>query len=147
MYLVPLTRPSRGLERAFDRLFDDGLFDRFFAPVARAAGGLRAPALDVAESDKAYTVKLDMPGVAKEDLKVTVDGRRVTVQTESNKTEEKKNGDRVVYSERSVSSYARSFTLPTEVDQREASAKFENGVLTLALPKRTAAASARIAVN
>ena len=147
MFLVPTSRSANELSRTFDRLFDEGLFDRFFAPVARTDNGLRIPALDLTESEMSYTVKLDMPGVAKEDLKVTVDGRRVMVQAESSKKEDKKEGERVVYSERSMSSYSRSFMLPSEVDQREATAKFENGVLTLTLPKRGPSSGAKIAIS
>ena len=88
-----------------------------------------------------------MPGVAKEDVKVSIDGRRVSIEAQLRKDEEKKEGDRVVYRERSLSSYARSFSVASEVDQAESSAKLENGVLTLTLAKRGAPASTRIAVN
>lgn len=107
----------------------------------------RSPALDVAESDLAYRVTLDVPGVKKEDVKVTIDGKRVSVQAESAAAAEQNDGDRIVYRERSVSSYARSFTLPVEVDQASASAKLENGVLALDLPKRGATAAAQLTVN
>jgi len=92
-------------------------------------------------------VKLEMPGVAKEDVKVAIEGRQITVQAQSERTEERKEGDRIVYRERSASSYARSFTLPVEVDQAESGAKLENGVLTLTLPKRGARSAAQITVN
>jgi HSP20 family protein len=144
MFLVPMTRNASELARSFDRLFDDN-FDRFFAPSAQ--GAQRSPALDVAESDRAYTVKLDLPGVAKEDVKVAIDGRRVTVEAQTRKEEEKKEGDRIVYRERSLASYARSFTVAVDVDQAESGAKLENGVLTLTLAKRGAPASAQITVN
>ena len=144
MFLVPMTRNASELARSFDRLFDDG-FDRFFAP--SAAGAQRSPALDVAESDRAYTVKLDLPGVVKEDVKVSIDGRRVSVEAQARKDEEKKEGDRIVYRERSLASYARSFTVAAEIDQAESGAKLENGVLTLTLAKRGAPASAQITVN
>ena len=147
MFLVPLSKQASDLSRSFDRLFDDDLFGRFFAPAARPEGGARSPALDVAESDQAYTVKLDLPGVGKDDVKVTVDGRRVTVEASVSKHEEKKEGDRVVYSERSVSSYARSFTLPQDVQDAETTAKLDNGVLTLTLPKRGSPSVKRIAVG
>jgi HSP20 family protein len=123
-------------------------FTMFLVPLARLPRDhSRSPALDVAESDLAYRVKLDVPGVKKEDVKVTIDGRRVSVQAESATQTETKDGDRIVYRERSVSSYARSFTLPVEVDQASASAKLEDGVLALDLPKRGAAAAARVTVN
>ena len=146
MFLVPMTRSATDLARNFDRLFDDG-FQRFFAPSAQGNSAARSPALDVSESERAYTVKLDMPGVAKEDVKVSIDGRRVSIDAQLRKDEEKKEGDRVVYRERSLSSYARSFSVASEVDQAESSAKLENGVLTLTLAKRGAPASTRIAVN
>jgi HSP20 family protein len=147
MFLVPLTRESREMARSFDRLFDDAFGGFFGTPASPRAEAARSPALDVAESDRGYTVKLEMPGVKKEDVKVTVDGRRVTVQAQSQSEEEKKEGDRIVYRERSMASYARSFTLPVEVDQGGASAKLENGVLALELPKRGAAASAQLTVS
>ncbi len=143
MYLVPLTHESRQLSR----LFDDTL-DRVFGTAPAAEGRrVRSPALDVAESDAGYTVKLEVPGVTKEDVKISVEGRQVNVQAQSQQSEEKKDGDRIVYQERSVSSYSRSFTLPQEVEQGDAAAKLENGVLTLTLPKRSARSAARITVN
>ena len=148
MFLVPLNRESRELARNFDRLFDDAFGGIFASTTAsRAEAPARSPALDVAESDGAYTVKLEMPGVKKEDVKVTVEGKRVSVMAQSETANEKKEGERIVYRERSVSSYSRSFALPAEVDQAGAGAKLEHGVLTLELPKRGGAAAAQIAIN
>ena len=146
MFLVPVTRSASDLARSFDRLFDDG-FERFFAPAAQTGTGARIPALDVSESERAYTVRLDLPGVAKEDVKVAIEGRRVSIEAQTRKDEEKKEGDRVVYRERSLSSYARSFTVAADIDQAESGAKLENGVLTLTLAKRGAPASAQITVS
>ena len=147
MFLVPMTRNASELARSFDRLFDDS-FERFFAPSTQGGqANLRSPALDVAESDNAYTVKLDMPGVTKEDVKVSIDGRRISVEAQSSKEEEKKEGDRIVYRERSMASFARSFTVAAEVDQAGSAAKLENGVLTLTLAKRGTPAAARITVG
>ena len=97
------------LARSFDRLFDDS-FDRFFAPATAGRASRAARRWTWRESERAYTVKLDLPGVAKEDVKISIDGRRVSVEAQTRKEEEKKEGDRVVYRERSMSSYARSFT-------------------------------------
>jgi HSP20 family protein len=146
MFLVPMTRNASELARSFDRLFDDS-FERFFAPAAQGGSELaRSPALDVAESERAYTVKLDLPGVAKEDVKISIDGARISVEAQTRKEEEKKDGDRIVYRERSMSSYARSFTVAAAVDEAESSAKLENGVLTLILSKRSAPAAKRLTV-
>jgi HSP20 family protein len=140
MFIVPVSRDSHVFSQAA----------RFFASSESAP---RSPALDLAESNLAYTVKLEVPGVAKEDVKVTVEGRRVTVQAkheikaESSESKSEEKSDRIVYRERSATSYSRSFTLPVEVDQAESQAKLENGVLTLTLPKRNARAAARVTVN
>ena len=99
------------------------------------------------EAERQYTVKLDMPGVAKEDVKVSIDGRQVTVQAESQRLDEKKEGDRVVYRERAMSSYARTFTLPQEIDPVESGAKLEHGVLTLTLPKRASRTAAQVRIS
>ncbi len=148
MFLVPMTRESRDLARSFDRLFDETFGSAAFGvPATRGEATTRSPALDVAESDRTYTVKLEVPGVKKEDVKVTVDGRRVSIQAQSVTSQEKKEADRLIHCERSVSSYARSFTLPVEVDQAGANARLEHGVLTLELPKRGATAAAQIAIN
>ena len=147
MFLVPMTRNASELSRGFDRLFDDS-FERFFSPTAQGGNdAARSPALDVAESERAYTVKLDMPGVAKEDVKVSIDGRRISVEAQTRKDEEKKEGERIVYRERWMSSFSRSFTVAAEVDQAESTAKLENGVLTLTLNKRNAPAAKRLTVG
>lgn len=148
MFLVPVSRTSSDLGRSLDRLFDDSFFDRVFgvAPQSDATGS-RSPALDVIESERAYTVRVDMPGVAKEDVKIAIDGRRVNVEARSQRSDEKKDGERVVYRERSVSSYARSFTVPQDIDQTESLAKLDNGVLTLTLTKRRATTASHLTVN
>lgn len=146
MFLVPMTRNSE-LARSFDRLFDES-FERFFAPSQAAQGStMRSPALDVAESDTAYTVSVELPGVTKDDVKVSIDGRRVSIEAQTRKEEEKKEGDRVVYRERSMASYARSFTVAADIDQSASAAKLENGVLTLTLNKRAAPAARKLTVG
>jgi HSP20 family protein len=147
MFLVPVSRYANQDARQLSRLFDDTV-ERFFGPVAASEGvASRSPALDVAETERAYTVKLDVPGVTKDDVKVSVEGRQVTVQANTQRVDEKKESERLVYRERAATSYARTFTLPVEVDQAEAGAKLEHGVLTLTLPKRGARTAAQIAVN
>ena len=140
MFIVPVSRDNRVFSQAA----------RLFAASENAA---RSPALDVAESNLAYTVKLEVPGVAKEDVKVTVEGRRVSVEARHEVNEEaspeksQDSGDRIVYRERFATSYSRSFTLPVEVEQAESQARLENGVLTLTLPKRNARVPVQVAVN
>ena len=103
-----------------------------------AADTTRTPALDISEDDKAYNVTVDMPGVAKEAVKVRVEGRRVHIETATAEAAAPTDGSRVLYRERRAASYARSFSLPLEIDQTQSQARFENGVLTLTLVKRVA---------
>jgi len=146
MFLVPVTRSASDLVRNFDRLFDES-FDRFFTGVPASASVARSPALDVAESEQAYTVTLDLPGVAKDNVKVSIEGRRVSIEAKSGKTDERKDADRLLVRERAESSYARSFVLPVELDQERSNAKLEHGVLTLELAKRRNASVKQITVN
>ncbi|MFG6413455.1 Hsp20/alpha crystallin family protein [Roseateles sp. DC23W] len=111
--------------------------------VARAlrqfdAEAVRTPALDISEDDRAYSVTVDMPGVAKEAVKVRVEGRRVHIETATAEAAAPTDGSRVLYRERRAASYARSFSLPVEIDQSQSQARFDNGVLTLSLVKRVA---------
>ncbi len=143
MFIVPVTRDSRQLSR----LFDDTL-ERFFGAAAGPdTTAARSPALDVAETERGYTVTLEVPGVAKEDVKVSIEGRQVSIQASAEQREERRDGERVVYRERAAVRYARSFTLPVEVDAAEAGAKLDQGVLTLTLPKRNARAASQITIN
>jgi HSP20 family protein len=144
MFLVPVNRNLSELSRSLDRFFDDN----FFAD--NRDGGtaaLRSPALDVIESETAYTVKLDMPGVAKDAVKVNIDGRRISVDAEQRKDDEKKDGERVIYRERTVSRFSRTFSLPQEISQSDSSASLEHGVLTLKLAKRGATSGSQLTVN
>jgi HSP20 family protein len=150
-----LSRPSPiapQLSRAVDRLFDES-FDRYFGGTAR--GAARTPALDVSESDTAYTVVFDVPGVTREQLKVSVEGRRVSIETadiaaaEATDTANNTKADapRALYRERSAARYARTVSLPAEVDQAASQAKFENGVLTLTLAKKVPAGALQLTIN
>ncbi len=137
----------------FGSLVDD-VFSDFFQRATGVAPARNAdvPAvararMDVVDKGNAFEVKVDLPGVAKDDINVTVEGAHVALQAETRKQSETKDGERVLHSERSITSYARSFELPCEVTEDGADAGFENGVLTLTLPKRVAATSKRLSIR
>lgn len=111
------------------------------------ADAASTPALDVSEDDKAYHVSVDMPGVAKEAVKVRVEGRRVHIETATAEAATPTDGSRVLYRERRAASYARSFALPAELDPAQSTARFENGVLTLTLVKRVAEDGGQLTIN
>jgi HSP20 family protein len=153
MFIVPVTRSlsranghARDLGVVFDRLFDE-TFDRVFGGArAESAPQARTPALDVVETETQYTVTVDLPGVAKEDVKVAIDGQRVSIEAQA-AAAEKKDGERVVYSERPAVRYARSFALPVEIDQAASQARLEHGVLSLVLAKKLKPAAAQLTIN
>ena len=102
--------------------------------------------LDVTEADREYRVKAEIPGVKKEDISVQVDGNTVTISAEVKKEREEKN-ERSLRQERYYGSLSRSFTLATAVDEREASAKYTDGVLELRLPKKGGGAARRLTIG
>lgn len=138
------------MEDQFGRMVES-MFQDFFAPLAQsgrwADEGLAMPRLDVSEHDKAFEVQAELPGVKKEDLKVSIDGQRVTIEGECQQANEQREGEQVVYSERSTRRYQRSFTLPSEVDEAGAQARLENGILMLTLPKKQGGAAKRLTIQ
>jgi HSP20 family protein len=103
--------------------------------------------LDVEEAGNAYVVKADLPGVKKEDIKIAVEGNRVSISAECKREKEEKGDGNIVRSERYFGHQQRSFTLPQEVDDAKAEASYSDGVLSLTLPKKAGAASKQIQVQ
>jgi HSP20 family protein len=103
--------------------------------------------VDITEDDKAYNVRAEIPGVKKEDVKVQVEGNRVTISCETRHEKEEKEGERVICRELQQGSIYRSFTLTSEVDETKAEAKYENGMLELTLPKKEGTSARRIEVK
>jgi len=103
--------------------------------------------IDLTESDKTYTIHAEIPGANKEDIKVQVDGNRVSISTETKKEKEEKKGERIICRECYQGSSYRSFTLDSDVDEAKAEAKYENGVLELILPKKNGKTSKQIKIK
>jgi HSP20 family protein len=134
------------LGRMVERMFRD-----FLAPLAQGSpwqgDGPGLPRLDVVETDSAFDIQADMPGIKKEDLQVSVDGQRVTIEGVCRQANEQRQGEQVVYAERATRGYQRSFTLPAEVDDTGATARLEDGVLMLTLPKRQGGTARRLTIQ
>jgi len=103
--------------------------------------------MDVSEDDKAYRVKAEIPGVKKEDVKVSIDGNNVSISAEMKKEQEEKKGEKIIRSERYCGSQFRGFTLQHEIDQGKAEAKYQDGILELMLPKKEATSAKQIAIK
>lgn len=106
----------------------------------------RAIRLDVSETEQAYTVKADMPGFKKEDIKVSIDGNRVSINATMQQEKEENTGG-TLSSERARGSQYRSFSLPQDVDDTKTEAKYQDGVLHLTLPKKADTAHKQITVQ
>ena len=134
----------------FGELVDD-LFKGFLVrPVSYEGRGettLPRMKVDVAEKNGGYVVTAELPGVRKEDINVSIDGAQVTLEAEVKREKEVAKDERVLHSERVFGKVARSFTLPLEVDESKAQAKFDNGVLELTLPKKAAAQRKQITIQ
>lgn len=94
--------------------------------------------LDVSEDGNSYSVRADIPGAKKEDIRVSVDGNQVTISAEVKSSKEDTKDKNLIYSERNEGKVYRSFTLDSSVDESKALAKYADGVLELTLPKKTA---------
>jgi len=124
----------------------DNLFRGFFRPV-KLEGDMPQIRMDVKEDETGYAVHADIPGVNKEDIHITIDGNTVSISAETKKLTEQKDGEKVLRRERYVGRVGRSFALEHEVDEASASARYQDGVLELVLPKKAAAAAKRLAVQ
>lgn len=119
------------VQQELNRLFDDLMSRRF---EGTAEGTMWLPAVDISETPDAVRVQLEIPGVKKEDVKVTVTNNVLTVRGEKKMEKEVKeeNYHRI---ERAYGSFVRSLELPTAVAADKVKATYENGVLTVVLPK------------
>jgi len=142
--MVNITRFSP-LEDAFENLFRG-------VPVWLTDPQTRAPAptqfrMDVTENDKEYQVLAELPGVNKDEISITINGNQVSVSAEVKHEKDVKSGGTVLRSERYYGKIQRAFALGQEVDEATAQAKYNDGVLELTLPKKTATAGKKLAVH
>ncbi len=124
--LIPYSRRDRGLISDFNRLLGNSFLQDF--------QGVRGFQVDIQDKGDHFLLEADLPGAKKEDIKINLDGKFLTISAEQNveKTEERKN---YVYKERSYGSCSRSFDI-TGIDTEGIKGKFKDGVLSLTLPKQ-----------
>jgi HSP20 family protein len=129
----------------FERLDDvfPEMFRRLVRPTMFNVESPNEIRVDVSENDKGYEVRAELPGVSKEDIRVTIDRNFVSISAEIKQEKEEQFGSNVRSLVREIyrGSTTRSFTLAHEVDDKAAIAKVENGILKLSLPKRSEGAS------
>ena len=123
-------REMMTLREAMDRLFDDA----FTRPINLRDGGWSAPAVDMYQTDDEVVVKVALPGFKADEVQINVTGDVLTLRGELKRDEEQKDKAWHIREHR-WSSFERSIALPTEVTADKAAADFENGILTITLPK------------
>lgn len=153
MFEHALTRTSRPFVRSrqpfqglVDRMFDNFWNDSDFVTDGEAGRRTWVPAVDIFESDDAFVATADLPGLKKDDIDVSIEDSVLTVSGER-KFEDASESGTFRRVERAYGSFRRSFTLPRGVDASKVGAKFEDGVLTLNLPKSDLAKSRKITVG
>jgi HSP20 family protein len=128
----------------FDELFRD------FLAVPSLRGREAAPLIraDVVEHDRDYVIKAEIPGVQKDDIKVSIDGSRVSISAEIRQEGMTGDGaDNLLRSERFYGQQYRSFTLPQEVDETAAQARYADGILELSLPKKAGSGGRQLSIQ
>ncbi|MCS7175408.1 Hsp20/alpha crystallin family protein [Pseudothermotoga sp.] len=125
-------KPFRELQREIDRLFED-----FFTPTIRKRFDVYTftPDIDVYETDKEIVIEAEVPGMERKDITVKVEDNVLKISGEKKLEREKKDRNYRVY-ERSYGKFERCLALPDYVDAEKIKAKYENGVLTITIPKR-----------
>jgi len=138
--LTPYGRdPFSSFRYEIDRLFDDffapvGAEGRNFATPAQPSAGLVRPSIDVEETDQAYRVSAELPGLTEKDVELNLRDNALTISGEKrSERDEEKDGRR--YAERSYGRFERTIRFPAEVDADRVDALFRHGVLTVTLPK------------
>jgi len=138
--------------RLFQPVMNDSLesmFKRFMAPMRlELENGSLEMRVDINEANGAYKVRADLPGVKKEDINVRIDGNIVQIDAEVKQEKETKDkAGKVLRSERYQGAISRTFSLPQDVDDAKATAKYDDGVLTLELPKKPGKSTKRLAIQ
>lgn len=130
---------NKGLTKATGRM--PFVFDDFFNPWNEWFDGgllprsINMPAVNITENKDDYLVSMAVPGMKKEDFKIDVNGNMLTISSEKEESSEEK-GKKFTRKEFNYSSFSRSFTLPEEINKEKIEARYKDGVLTIALPRR-----------
>lgn len=130
---MSLVKFSRNYPSVFDRFFDDDLFD--WANKNFSATNTTLPSVNIKESEKEFTVDVAAPGLTKDDFKIELNRGMLTVSSEK-KTENETDDKQFTRREFSYQSFNRSFTLPDIADGEKIAAKYDNGILTITIPKK-----------
>ena len=138
-------RSNRDFSNEIDRFFGDfwqSDFPAFFSNREMTW----TPRMDVKESEDAYILHADLPGLKQNDVKITLNDHVLTISGERKHEEEKKN-EKYHYVERAYGSFQRSFTLPSSINGDKIKAEYKDGVLNITLPKTEESKPKEIAIS
>ena len=137
--------PFRGL---FPRNMFEDLFEQYFSNGDSQLSEVLKASMDVAETETAFEVKMDLPGVSAENVDIQIDNNTLTVRghrsDETEDTDEERHFHRV---ERYSGSFSRSVLLPNSINEDEAVAEFKDGVLKIVIPKTEDAKPRKIQIS
>lgn len=133
----------------FPRGWMDEMFDQFLAEAGDGQlAELMEAAMDVSETDQAFEVKMDLPGVGPDEVDIQIDNNTLTVRGQRSEDMEEKDEDRQFHRvERFSGSFARSVVLPTAINEDETAAEFKDGVLKIVIPKTEDAKPRKISIK
>ncbi|MBI5476032.1 MAG: Hsp20/alpha crystallin family protein [Ignavibacteriales bacterium] len=118
------------MHRELDKIFEQFRSDVQNEDVSKTL----MPVVDIVERENEFSIKVEIPGVDKKDVKITIQNDVLTIRGEKKQEEEKK-GENYYRTERSYGTFQRSFTLPSSVANEKIDASYDNGILTLTIPK------------
>ncbi len=116
----------------------DNFFENYFGPnrgLAENSEGFFTPRVDIKETQKHYEVSAELPGVSKDDLTVTLENGYLTIEAETHQESKQEEEGQVVRQERRYGKFMRSFSLDSDINEKDIKASFKDGILTMEVPK------------
>ncbi|HLA15026.1 MAG TPA: Hsp20/alpha crystallin family protein [Gemmatimonadaceae bacterium] len=138
LYRMTTGSPVFGLRREIDRLFEDAFLRE---------GQSWTPAVDIKETDNELTVELELPGLKPENVEITAENGILTIRGEKQSERKEEEQSRYHLVERTYGSFMRTFQLPQGVDEDQIAAEYDNGILSLRIPKAALPQPRRIQIS
>jgi HSP20 family protein len=130
----------------FDRLFDQLWNTGLMGPPQRVFETMWSPSIDFSENEKEYVVRVEAPGIPKDDLEVNVEGQTLTITGRRDFEKEEKT-EEYFWRERQAGKFVRSIQLPTSIDKAKVEATYQDGIMTVRLAKTEPTSKTRIAIK
>lgn len=141
-----LPTPVTTVRDEFDRLFDQFRSTGLFGPAPRVFESMWSPSMDFSENEKEYVVRLEAPGIPRDDLEVNVDGQTLTVSGHRDFQKEEKT-EEYFWREREAGKFMRTVQLPAAIDRANVSAVYQDGIMTIRLPKAEPSVATRVPIK